>query len=200
MFVAVAALAWAATDPTSAVARLDVAWHGSVRDHSLRHPGWLAAMEAVTHLGDTLVVVVLVDAVLVVLCLARNRRRLALFVAVVSVAGWAARAGVRELVARPRPPDPLWSEVSFSFPSGHTTNSAIAAILVMIVLLPSLRPAARAALATLAVAVALAVGCSRVVGGVHWPSDVLGGILFAVGFVSLAAAVLPGPAREPSTG
>jgi membrane-associated phospholipid phosphatase len=188
----VVALAWAASDATSVVARLDRAWHASVRGHVLRHPAWLSAMEVVTHLGDT-VVVALIDAALVALCLARGRRRLARFVALVSVAGWAMRIGVRELTARPRPADALWHEQTYSFPSGHTTNSAIAAALAMIVLLPSLRRLARVAVATAAVVCALAVGLSRVVGGVHWPSDVLGGLLFAVGFVSLAAAVFPWP-------
>jgi undecaprenyl-diphosphatase len=149
-------------------------------------------MEVVTHLGDT-IVIALIDAALVALCLARGHRRLALFVTAAGVAGWATRIGVRELTARPRPADALWQEQTFSFPSGHTTNSAIAAALAMIVLLPSLRRLARAAVATAAVVGALAVGLSRVAGGVHWPSDVIGGLLFAVGFVSLAAAVFPWP-------
>jgi membrane-associated phospholipid phosphatase len=199
------ALAWAALDATSDVARLDRAWHASVRDLALRYPAWLSAMEVVTHLGDT-VVVFLIDAVLVALCLARGRRRLALFVTLVSVAGWTVRIGVRELTARPRPADALWHEQTYSFPSGHTTNSAIAAALVMIVFLPSLGRLARIAVAAAAVVSALAVGFSRVAGGVHWPGDVLGGLLFAVGFVSLAAAVFPwsgpsaagaGPWRRP---
>jgi membrane-associated phospholipid phosphatase len=192
-------LAWSALDATSAVARMDLAWHASVRDLFVRHPAWLAAMEAVTHLGDT-IVVALIDAALVALCLARGSRRLALFVALVSVAGWAARIAIRELVARPRPSDGLWTERTFSFPSGHTTNSAIAAGLVLIVLLPSLRRLARAAVTAAAVAVALAVGFSRIAGGVHWPSDVLGGLLFAVGFVSLVAAVFPWPLNAVAVG
>jgi membrane-associated phospholipid phosphatase len=175
---------------------LDRAWHSSVRGYALEHPVWLSTMEVVTHLGDT-VVIALIDAALVALCVARGRRRLALFVALVGVAGWVARIAVRELVARPRPSDALWSERTFSFPSGHTSNSAIAAGLTMIVLLPSLRRLARVAVATAAVVCALVVGLSRVAGGVHWPSDVLGGLLFAVGFVSLAAAVFPWPATDP---
>jgi len=192
----VAALAWAAKDPASAVARLDVHWHASVRGFALRHSAWLSAMEVVTHLGDTIVIAV-VDAALVALCLARRRRRLALFVGLVSVVGWAARIGIREWVARPRPTDALWDERTFSFPSGHTANTAIAAALAMIVLSPPLRRLTRVAVITVVVAAALAVGVSRVAGGVHWPSDVVGGLLFAVGVVTLAAAVFPWPATEP---
>jgi membrane-associated phospholipid phosphatase len=194
--VGVVALAWTALDATSEVARLDRAWLASVRGYAVGHPAWLSTMEVVTHLGDT-VGVFLIDAALVALCVARGRRRLALFVALTGLAGWAARIAVRELVARPRPGDALWSERTFSFPSGHTTNAAIAAGLVMIVLLPSLGRLARVAVATVAVVGALAVGFSRVAGGVHWPSDVLGGLLFAVGFVCLAAAVFPWPAADP---
>jgi len=194
--VGIVGLAWTALDATSGVARLDRGWHASVRGYALGHPAWLSTMEVVTHIGDT-IVLFLIDAALVALCLARGRWRLALFVTLVGLIGWAARIGVRELVARPRPADALWSERTFSFPSGHTTNSAIAAGLVMIVLLPSLRGTVRVAVATAAVVGALAVGLSRVAGGVHWPSDVLGGLLFAVGFVSLAAAVFPWPAKDP---
>jgi membrane-associated phospholipid phosphatase len=189
------ALAWAALDATSDVARLDLAWHASVRGFAVRHPAWLSAMEVVTHLGDT-VVIALIDAALVAVCLARGDRRLALFVTLVGLVGWAARIAVRELVARPRPGDALWPERTFSFPSGHTTNSAISAGLAMMVLLPALRRLAQIAVATATVIGALAVGFSRVAGGVHWPSDVLGGLLFAVGVVSLAAAAFPWPAPD----
>jgi undecaprenyl-diphosphatase len=194
----IAALAWAATDPTTAVARLDLAWHDSVRAHALRHPTWLSAMKAVTHLGDTIVLAA-IDAALVGLCLARGRRRLALFVGLVAVLGWAARIVARGLVARPRPTDALWPADGFSFPSGHTTNVAITAGLAMIVLLPSLGPLARTAVATVAAVSALAVGFTRVASGVHWPSDVLGGLLFAVAVLGLAAAAFPRPARDPAT-
>lgn len=61
---------------------------------------------------------------------------------------------------------------SFSFPSGHAANSLTAWVLLACFVVPArLRSAAIAA----AFAIALAVGATRVLLGVHWPSDVVGG-------------------------
>jgi undecaprenyl-diphosphatase len=61
---------------------------------------------------------------------------------------------------------------SFSFPSGHAANSLTAWVLLACFVVPvRLRPAAIAA----AFVIALAVGMTRVLLGVHWPSDVVGG-------------------------
>jgi undecaprenyl-diphosphatase len=149
----------------------------------------------VTHLGDT-VTVVLIDLALIVFCLVGGRRRLAVVVASVSAAGWAARLGIRDLTGRPRPTDALWPETGFSFPSGHTTNSAITAGLAVIVLWSWSRPPARVAVLVVSILYAAGVGFSRVAGGVHWPSDVPGGLLLAAGLLCVAMAIRPGHDRR----
>ena len=100
------------------------------------------------------------------------------------------RYGLVIAVQRPRPPAADWltSAGGRSFPSGHTTTSATVAGLLCLGLRrgPSPRPAAVVGV-TAAVVWALAVGLSRGVLGVHWPSDVLGGWLLAA--TLLAAGV-----------
>jgi membrane-associated phospholipid phosphatase len=192
-FVGLVVLALGAKNGASAVSRLDVAWHESLRAYAVDHPPWLSSWRVVTHLGDT-ITVVLVDLALVGLCLVGGRRRLAVLVAVVGVAGWAARIAIRDLVARPRPTDTLWPETGLSFPSGHTTNATIAVGLAVIVLWSISRPRVRAVVLVITIAYAGGVGFSRIAGGVHWPSDVLGGFLLAVGILSAAMAVRPGGA------
>ncbi|MEW2511903.1 phosphatase PAP2 family protein [Streptomyces sp. NPDC046870] len=121
------------------------------------------------------------------------------------------RSGVMELVHRPRPPHPDWSAHAggWAFPSGHTTTAALTAGMLIIAL--TLRaPRGGTALRTAVACWALLVGLTRIYLGVHWFTDVIGGWLFAVGWLGTclcaAACALPAafldhttiPAAEPT--
>jgi undecaprenyl-diphosphatase len=194
------ALAWWVTHGPAAVPRLDQSWHDTLRAYGAGHPAWRSVLRAITHIGDTVTIVV-VDVLLFAFCLVQKRRIVAAFVAVVGLGGWAVRILVRDLAGRPRPTDPLWSADGDAFPSGHTTNASLMVVLVVIVAWPLANTAARWALVAGAVVVAGAVGFSRVAGGVHWPTDVLGGWLLALAVLGLVAAALPWRAASgpPST-
>nr|BFD81044.1 phosphatase PAP2 family protein [Streptomyces sp. Xyl84] len=106
--------------------------------------------------------------------------------------GQAARQGVMELISRPRPPRQDWAThaTGWSFPSGHTTTSAVtAAVVILAVVLRA--PRGRAALCLVTGCWGALVGLTRVYLGVHWFTDVVGGWLFAAGWfgVCLCAAV-----------
>lgn len=86
------------------------------------------------------------------------------------------------LVSRPRP-DLVSREAeiySASFPSGHTLMATVAWVTFAMLLAADFQDRrVRDYLLLVAWIVAIAVGCSRVYLGVHWPSDVLAG--WAVG-------------------
>jgi undecaprenyl-diphosphatase len=102
----------------------------------------------------------------------------------------AVQRGVKAVVDRPRPDGSLveirGSATSPSFPSGHVMSGTVlfAALAVLIWTLPLRRAWKTAATIVLFVS-AVVNGFANVYEGVHWPSDVAGGYLWA------AVLVLP---------
>ena len=96
---------------------------------------------------------------------------------------------LKNLVARPRPWTeiaglvPLVLEESFSFPSGHTT--AAFAFTGAMLFAPLKNRLGRVT----AVVLAVSMGLSRLYVGVHYPTDVLGGVAVGLGCAWLAAAL-----------
>lgn len=108
----------------------------------------------------------------------RNHSRTALTLIAVTMAGRAVNSLVKLDVARERPAlrPHLMIEHTNSFPSGHATGSMI--FFLALALLLAHRGRRRRWWAAAAVAVSLCVGLSRIMLGVHWPSDVVGGWAF----------------------
>jgi membrane-associated phospholipid phosphatase len=152
------------------------------------HAAVRSATAAVTHSADPLELQVLLVASLITLA-ALRRWRAVLYVAAVALTGTAVRLALLHLIARPRPSNRLIESTGYSFPSGHTTSSALAAGAAIVALFPLLPPAwPRRALAAVAITWAALVGLSRILLLAHWPSDVLAGWLLATAVV---LALLP---------
>ncbi|RCH65669.1 PAP2 family protein [Streptomyces sp. SDr-06] len=102
--------------------------------------------------------------------------------------GQALRYGLMAVVARPRPAVVDWATTAsgHSFPSGHSTTSALTAGLLVWAVLTRARLSTARFTVALLLLWAAAVGLSRVYLGVHWASDVLGGWLFAALWLCLA--------------
>lgn len=107
----------------------------------------------------------------------------ALWAFVVMMVAWALQLGIKEVVRRARPivPDPVSHAPGYSFPSGHAANAAAAATILTLLVWPVLSPRARRWVTVCAVAFALITALDRVFLGVHFPSDVVGGLIFGIG-------------------
>jgi undecaprenyl-diphosphatase len=147
----------------------------------------------VTNFGSTPVVA----GVLVVVALAdyvrRRNAEVFLFVAAVGLGELLLNNLVKVLVQRARPDVlHLMAAGGYSFPSGHTAAAAAGWSAVALVLGRDRSRPVRAALAGGAALIALTVATSRALLGVHWVSDVLGGLALGWGWFLLVAIVFGG--------
>ncbi len=129
--------------------------------------------------------------VLVALALLMRRRRFLVIVWLIAMIGTAVlNQGLKAVFERPRPdfPDPVITEHSMSFPSGHSMSAVVAFGLLAYFLLGALSDRReQVGVVVVAMVLALAIGFSRVYLGAHYFSDVVGG--FAIGGAWLSVCI-----------
>lgn len=157
---------------------------------ALDNPAWRATMYAVTRTADRGSLTPVAVVAFLLLAWRRRWRQAWLIPAGMLTAG-VMRLLILNLVDRPRPLGGLAPASGWSFPSGHTTGSAAAAGIVILLCWPVLRGAlGRTLLISLAGGWAAAVGASRVALVVHWPSDILGAWLLVAAVVPTVAVLI----------
>jgi len=117
-------------------------------------------------------------------------------------------AGLKLVFRRERPPPVgrLVDEATYSFPSGHSVFAAAFCTMlafILVRLIPPERVWERRAAVASCFALAVVVGVSRVWLGVHYPTDVLGGLLLGAGWVLVVTSFRRGWAvrgRRPVRG
>jgi undecaprenyl-diphosphatase len=136
-----------------------------------------------TQLGSGLVLTILALLAMAILIV---RRRMRAAVLLIMVFGGRFLVELQKLIiSRPRVDVSPHLEMvtSPAFPSGHAANSMIT-FLAIGLLLP-VRQRYRAIAVGIGLALSLQVGASRVILGVHWPSDVIGGWAFGITWVMI---------------
>ncbi|MFC3832932.1 MULTISPECIES: phosphatase PAP2 family protein [Deinococcus] len=145
----------------------------------LHSPAWLVALSQGLHvLGSPLVMWPVLVALPAALWLTRRRPQ-AVFAGLALWGATGVQWGLKQLFERSRPD--LWPRVvpehGYAFPSGHTTVAAALALVLGVLAWHTPR---RWLVVTVGAAYAALMALSRVVLGVHYPSDVLAGILTAM--------------------
>jgi undecaprenyl-diphosphatase len=147
-------------------------------------PALVVVARAFTALGEPTVLIAACGACAIWLWY-EGRGRLGLVLLLIAMLGRALSEVQKYWIARLRPglePHLVVVKTS-SFPSGHATSSMVF-YLALALALSAHKPWRRTAAAG-AVLLSLLVGISRVMLGVHWPSDVVGGWAFGMLWVLL---------------
>jgi undecaprenyl-diphosphatase len=153
----------------------------------------ISILDLVTPFGSTVVVVVLGVLAAVYAYWRWRNPAIPVFLALVIGGQLLLSNLIKDVVQRARPDlHPLAGFSGPSFPSGHTTAAASTFIAVALVVGRDWGPKGRRNLAGLAVGLAVAVACSRVFLGVHWVSDVLGGLILGWTWVAICAIAFGG--------
>lgn len=157
----------------------------------------LEMVRDVTAMGGVLLRNLFAIAAVVALLFLSLRREAALFALTVA-GGWIANSALKGIVGRERPQivPHLMEAGGESFPSGHSFNSAVVYIAMALAFASmSARHSVRYTIVGSAMVLSAMIAWSRVMLGVHFPSDVTAGWLGGAGWAFLAAALLYKPAK-----
>ena len=104
------------------------------------------------------------------------------FFAITVLVSWIFQKILKAIIDRPRPDETMWwmNETSSSFPSGHSITVACVFILLIYFILTSQTAKLwiKYFVSALSILAIFFVGFSRIILGVHYFTDVIGGLLF----------------------
>ena len=154
-------------------------------------------IEAITHLGGTLVVVPVLGLVAAFDYVRRRNADVFAFVVAVGLGVVILNNILKLIVDRDRPDvQQLVSAAGSSFPSGHSATAAATWSAVALILGRGQSRRVRGVLAAGAAVIAVAVAISRTLLGVHWVTDVVAGLFVGWGWFLLVAIVFGGRAQR----
>lgn len=171
-----------------ALVRLDAAMARGLNSWVVGSPWVVTPLEVVSFLGSPVWFWLVVPPATVVAW--RRHHRLGVFLAVTVLAGGVLNSAVKLAVGRARPslPDPVATARGLSFPSGHATSSTVVYGALLLVFLPLVGRRLRPLVVAGAVALVGAIGFTRLALGVHYLSDVVGGVILGAAWLAASVA------------
>lgn len=152
--------------------------------------GVVGAMQFVSFLGKPIFLIFVVG-LPGLWFLRRGANRVVVFLAVTCIGGSIVNSVVKITVGRSRPEvdEPIAEAFGKSFPSGHSMSSLVCYGALLIAVAPLLSPRVRRLATGFVVVLVLAIGGSRLVLGVHFITDVLGGYVLGGAWLIGSVAV-----------
>ncbi len=152
------------------------------------HHALVAVVKAVTWLGSDGVLWAIIGASAIFLAF-RRRWRLVLYLLVTGAGALVMDPILKDLVGRLRPvvAHPIAHGGGNSFPSGHSLGSIVCYGAVFLVFLPAARGRWRTGFTAVIVTLVALIGISRILLGVHYLSDVLGGWTLGITWLGVTA-------------
>ena len=138
-------------------------------------------LKVITHFGDTLIAIII--GILSIIIARDNIKRIVLGLDVCSIGAFGYI--LKKLIARPRPIEALIEiPTSYSFPSGHTFFSfGFYSLIIFFILKSRLKKPFKVMLTVIFSFLMLLVPFSRVYLGVHYFTDVMGGLVLGILFL-----------------
>jgi len=171
-----------------------VAWDGRVivrvTDSVRDHPLLIDVLQVLSALGGRIVLTVVVT-VAAVWHLRHGRGRAAAFVVITVILGNGLNLMLKAIFERTRPviDEAITQVAGYSFPSGHAMNSTVAYGAVVLAALPFMKPSLRPWVIAGASILVLVIGATRVLLGVHFPTDVIAGFFAGIAWLSVCYAI-----------
>jgi undecaprenyl-diphosphatase len=188
-------------DKWAPLVRADNGARDRLHDFAVTHTVFVSVMQLISDSGSASAWVIVL-AFVVLWLLWRQLPRLALFVVITTAGSSLLNSIVKTAVHRPRPVliHPVAHQPGPSFPSGHAQAAVVGYAVLLLVFLPVLQGVWRRVAVTFAMRMVLAIGFSRIVLGVHYLSDVVGGYVLGAAWVAAMAAVFNALRADPRPG
>jgi len=148
-----------------------------------------AFMVLVTSMGDAIPLIA-ASTVLIGVLLFQRAWHSALAASCVLVAASIFVPLIKFILHKPRPIQIYSGAEAYSFPSGHTTISAVLFGILAVLISRHLAPRGKIAVYSIVILWVCLVGASRIYLSAHWPSDVVGGMLFGTVLTAIFALLL----------